>query len=344
MRPPLSGRCSWRVLQHGVRAVGLACRQHGRGCSLPDGNPLFLGQPVGQLREVGGVGVLDHGQRLRALLRLAPCRDHPDQDVPSRRRDGSGGRRRWLNIPLVEVGFVAPVDGIERVMDGQMHHCHRPADDDVVLAAGNGGVEPGNVPVENLIGGRLVRKSRTNSPRTPIVSLVNRLGTTRDGGKGANADSRSIVSPSLALWPIPDPDLSARVVLCDDLYFSLRYPCFLRNTLLFIGFGSHGGGLLAFLFGNMALDGVRRELRSGSALLPLEPQVFDLLEFLVRNRDHVVSRDDLLAAVWNGRIVSDSAIDARINAARRAIGDDGEQQRWIRTFARKGFRFVGECP
>ena len=99
---------------------------------------------------------------------------------------------------------------------------------------------------------------------------------------------------------------------------------------------------MAFLFGDMALDGVRRELRSGSALLPLEPQVFDLLEFLVRNRDHVVSRDDLLAAVWNGRIVSDSAIDARINAARRAIGDDGEQQRWIRTIARKGFRFVGD--
>ena len=70
--------------------------------------------------------------------------------------------------------------------------------------------------------------------------------------------------------------------------------------------------------------------------------MFDLLEFLVRNRDHVVSRDDLLAAVWNGRIVSDSAIDARINAARRAIGDDGQQQRWIRTIARKGFRFVGD--
>jgi len=99
---------------------------------------------------------------------------------------------------------------------------------------------------------------------------------------------------------------------------------------------------LAFLFGDMALDGVRRELRAGSALLSIEPQVFDLLEFLVRNRDRVVSRDDLLAAVWNGRIVSDSAIDARINAARRAIGDDGQQQRWIRTVARKGFRFVGD--
>ena len=99
---------------------------------------------------------------------------------------------------------------------------------------------------------------------------------------------------------------------------------------------------MAFLFGDMVLDGVRRELRSGSTLLAIEPQVFDLLEFLIQNRERVVSRDDLLAAVWRGRVVSDSAIDARINAARRAIGDDGGQQRWIRTIARKGFRFIGD--
>src|SRR5262249_28251674 len=92
----------------------------------------------------------------------------------------------------------------------------------------------------------------------------------------------------------------------------------------------------------MNLDPERRELRSGSALVPIEPKVFDLLELLIRNRDHVVSRDDLLASTWGGRIVSDSAIAVRVNAARRAIGDDGEQQRWIRTVARKGFRFV--CP
>ena len=99
---------------------------------------------------------------------------------------------------------------------------------------------------------------------------------------------------------------------------------------------------MAFLFGDMTLDGVRRELRSGSTALPIEPQVFDLLEFLIRNRERVVSRDDLLASVWKGRVVSDSAIDARINAARRAIGDDGGQQRWIRTIVRKGFRFIGD--
>ena len=86
----------------------------------------------------------------------------------------------------------------------------------------------------------------------------------------------------------------------------------------------------------------RRELRRGSALLSLEPQVFDLLAFLVRDRDRVVSKDDLLASVWGGRIVSESTIATRVNAARRAIGDNGEQQRLIRTIIGKGIRFVGE--
>lgn len=99
---------------------------------------------------------------------------------------------------------------------------------------------------------------------------------------------------------------------------------------------------MTFLFGDMVLDSERRELRSGSALIPIEPQVFDILDFLIRNRDRVVSKDDLLTAIWGGRLVSDSAIAARINAARRALGDSGEQQHWIRTIARKGFRFVGD--
>ena len=100
--------------------------------------------------------------------------------------------------------------------------------------------------------------------------------------------------------------------------------------------------VLAFVFGDRTLDTQRRELRAGASLVPIEPLVFDLLDFLIRNRDRVVSKDDLLAGVWRGRIVSDSAIAARINAARRAIGDSGEQQSWIRTIARKGFRFVGD--
>jgi DNA-binding winged helix-turn-helix (wHTH) protein/pimeloyl-ACP methyl ester carboxylesterase len=99
---------------------------------------------------------------------------------------------------------------------------------------------------------------------------------------------------------------------------------------------------LAYLFGGMILDAERRELRSGAKLIPVEPQVFDILVFLIRNRDRVVSKDDLLTAVWDGRMVSESAIAARINAARRAVGDDGEQQRWIRTVIRRGFRFIGD--
>lgn len=104
----------------------------------------------------------------------------------------------------------------------------------------------------------------------------------------------------------------------------------------------YGGARLTFLFGDMVLDAERRELWSGSTLIPIEPQVFDILDFLIRNRDRVVSKDDLLTEIWGGRLVSDSAIAARINAARRAVGDSGEQQRWIRTIARKGFRFVGD--
>jgi TolB-like protein/Tfp pilus assembly protein PilF len=96
-----------------------------------------------------------------------------------------------------------------------------------------------------------------------------------------------------------------------------------------------------FRFENQALDGDRRELRRDGALIPVEPQVFDLLLYLVRNRDRVVNRDDLLKVVWHGRIVSESALTSRINAARQALNDSGEQQRLIRTVVRRGFRFVG---
>ena len=69
--------------------------------------------------------------------------------------------------------------------------------------------------------------------------------------------------------------------------------------------------------------------------------MFDLLIYLMQNRDRVVSKDDLIASVWGGRIVSDSTLATRINAARKAIGDSGEAQRLISTMARKGFRFTG---
>lgn len=97
---------------------------------------------------------------------------------------------------------------------------------------------------------------------------------------------------------------------------------------------------MPFRFGEFSLDADRRELRQGAALVPVEPQVFDLLLFLVQNRDRVVSKDDLLESVWGGRIVSESTLTSRINAARRAIGDSGARQGMIRTVARKGFRFV----
>ena len=99
---------------------------------------------------------------------------------------------------------------------------------------------------------------------------------------------------------------------------------------------------MRYLFEDCALDLDRRELRRGSDLVAVEPQVFDLLVHLIRHRDRVVSKDDLLASVWQGRIVSESALFNRINAARSAIGDSGDQQRLIKTLPRKGLRFVGD--
>jgi len=96
------------------------------------------------------------------------------------------------------------------------------------------------------------------------------------------------------------------------------------------------------LFGDCALNPAQRELSRDGEAIHVEPQVFDLLLHLIQNRDHVVSKDELLSAVWQGRIVSDRTTENSINAARRAIGDSGEHQRLIRTIARKGFRFVGE--
>ena len=95
-------------------------------------------------------------------------------------------------------------------------------------------------------------------------------------------------------------------------------------------------------FGKHRLDLDRRELRHGPDLVELEPQVFDLLVYLVQERHRVVGKDDLLQAVWGGRIVSDTALTTRIHAVRRALGDDGAAQRLVRTFNRKGVRFVGE--
>jgi TolB-like protein len=98
---------------------------------------------------------------------------------------------------------------------------------------------------------------------------------------------------------------------------------------------------LIFRFEDCVLDTERRELRRGGILCPLEPQVFDVLEYLLRNRHRFVSRNELCNAVWGERIVSAAALDTRLSAARQAIGDSGAGQRLIRTLRRKGFRFIG---
>jgi TolB-like protein len=96
------------------------------------------------------------------------------------------------------------------------------------------------------------------------------------------------------------------------------------------------------VFGEHVLDPDRRELTRGSEAIPVGPQVFDLLVHLVRNRERVVTKDDLIDVVWGGRIVSESTLTSHINAVRKVIGDSGEEQRLVRTIARKGYRFVGE--
>ena len=98
---------------------------------------------------------------------------------------------------------------------------------------------------------------------------------------------------------------------------------------------------MRYLFEEYAFDTDRRELHRGANVVAIAPQVFDLLDYLIRNRERVVTKDDLINAIWNGRIMSDAALTTRLNAARTAIGDSGEEQRLIKTLPRKGFRFVG---
>ncbi len=95
-------------------------------------------------------------------------------------------------------------------------------------------------------------------------------------------------------------------------------------------------------FSGHEVDLRRQELRRSGDRVHVEPQVFDLLVHLLRNRDRVVSKDELLDEIWNGRIVSEAALSSRINAARKAVGDDGTRQAVIKTIHKRGFRFVGE--
>jgi len=98
---------------------------------------------------------------------------------------------------------------------------------------------------------------------------------------------------------------------------------------------------MVFVFADCELDGERRELRRHGAAVHIEPQVFDVLHHLVTHRDRVVTKDELFQAVWSGRIVSEATLTSRISAARRAIGDAGDRQSILRTFARRGYSFCG---
>ena len=127
--------------------------------------------------------------------------------------------------------------------------------------------------------------------------------------------------------------LSSNGCLC--FCYRQRVLRFARGTVL------RGVRALRYLFGDCVLDTELRELRRGAGSVAIEPQVFDLLVHLICNRERVVSRDDLLASVWRGRIVSEAALSTRLNAARSAVGDNGQRQDLIKTFQRKGFRFIG---
>ena len=99
---------------------------------------------------------------------------------------------------------------------------------------------------------------------------------------------------------------------------------------------------VTYRFGSFELDLAKAELRAEGVVLPLERQVFALLAFLVENRERLVSKDEIIEKVWDGRVVSDSAVSSRIKSARQALGDDGQAQRYIRTTHRRGFRFVAD--
>jgi TolB-like protein/cytochrome c-type biogenesis protein CcmH/NrfG len=124
--------------------------------------------------------------------------------------------------------------------------------------------------------------------------------------------------------------------LAQALFHTLEYPDFSATA------GSAWNDGVQFLFSNYVLDPGLSELTRDGEAVPVEPQVFDLLAYLIESRERVVTKDDLIARIWGGRAVSESTLTSRINAARKAVGDSGKDQAVIRTIARKGFRFVGD--
>jgi DNA-binding winged helix-turn-helix (wHTH) protein len=103
-----------------------------------------------------------------------------------------------------------------------------------------------------------------------------------------------------------------------------------------------GEQAMIYVFDDFELDPGRVELRRNGGLVHVEPQVFALVLLLVENRERMVSRDEIIEKVWEGRIVSDAAISSRIKSARQALGDDGSTQRVIRTVHGQGLRFIAQ--
>ncbi|MEX0346254.1 MAG: winged helix-turn-helix domain-containing tetratricopeptide repeat protein [Rhizobiaceae bacterium] len=99
---------------------------------------------------------------------------------------------------------------------------------------------------------------------------------------------------------------------------------------------------MQYRFADMTLDTRLAELHGGDGPVKVEPKVLRLITYLIENADHVVSKDELIEKVWDGRIVSDAALNSRINAARRAVGDSGSEQKIIKTLSRRGFRFIAD--
>ena len=97
-----------------------------------------------------------------------------------------------------------------------------------------------------------------------------------------------------------------------------------------------------FRFAQFEIDTARHELRKAGAVVHIEPQVFDLIVYLVKNRERIVTKDELINSIWQGRVISDAALSSRISAARRALSDSGNDQTLIRTLHKRGFRFVGD--
>jgi TolB-like protein/tetratricopeptide (TPR) repeat protein len=193
--------------------------------------------------------------------------------------------------------------------------------------------------------------SSTSTYMAFVRAAVLRLGSGMPGNLPPMFTTRSTAkgprSPQKPMEPLPSSRSLTAVAIGGRACLGFRKKT-LQRTWFILGKGleipcpadRRGRAVVEICFGDHVLNVDRRELRRGTEMIAVEPQVFDLLVYLVQNRDRVVSKDDLIARVWGGRIVSESTLTSHIHAARKAVGDSGEAQRLIRTLPRRGFRFV----